>query len=123
MFKKKYYFIASVRIYKEKWPEGTKNWKGEDVSGKEHESYDKRCWGFFTSKKKAIRAVEENWTDLNEAGYYKYVVIEEITEGLLQICTSSKALWFKACYDNGYCEYKKCETPNFAKDVCNWTIS
>ena len=110
--KKKFWFIASVR---------------EEVAyradGSSYVYHDSRCWGFYSNKKKAIKAVEENWTDMNEAGYYPYAVIEEIAEGLLQIYTSSKALWFKACYDNGYCEYKKCETPEFAKGIVGWTIS
>lgn len=123
MFKKKYYFIASVRVYKEKWPEGTKNYKGEDVGGKEYEQHESRCWGFYTSKKKAIRAVEENWSDMNEAGYYKYAVIEELMEGLLQCCLSDKAMWFEAKYDNNhFLGYKKCELPKFADHVCGWTI-
>jgi hypothetical protein len=124
MFKKKYYFIASVRVYKEKWPEGTKNYKGEDAGGKEYEQHESRCWGFYTSKKKAIKAVEENWTDMNEAGYYPYVVIESATEGLLTVVNNPEdTIWFKAIYkDKEFIKYEITEQPEFAKGFVGWTI-
>lgn len=81
-FSKKYYFIASVRVY-----------GNDDLSA----STDSRCWGFFLSKKRAIKAVEENWTDMHENGYYPYVVIETYTEGLLSQ-TCNEYLWFKESY-------------------------
>ena len=43
---KRYYFIATVRRYKAK----TEN-------GREYETEDSRTWGFYRSKKKAIKAV------------------------------------------------------------------
>ena len=40
-----------------------------------------RCWGFYTDKDTAVKAVRENWTDLSEY-LYNYAVIEEFNEGL-----------------------------------------
>lgn len=93
----KLYFITSVRWEKKIWPEGTKNYKDEDISGQKYEIPDKRCWGFYLSKKTAFQAVEENWTDLNECGYYPWVVVEEYEEGLLQL--PCKSYWFEQDLD------------------------
>lgn len=80
---KKYYFISSVRQY---------------TIGNGTILEESRCWGFYKSKKKAIKAVENNWTDMNEDGYYPWVVIEPIEEGLLSICLPKDAIWFKEKY-------------------------
>lgn len=83
VFTKKYYFISSVRqVVNENTLISTT---------------DTRCWGFFTSKKKAIKAVTENWTDINEDGYYPYAVIETYTEGL--ISGMNEVLWFEEHYE------------------------
>lgn len=100
----KYYFIASVR---------------------DDENHDSRCWGFFTSKDKAIQAVTENWTDMNEAGYYKYAVIEPHYEGLINPIIGED-IWFVAKYDKEkkMClGYEQCEKPKFAEGFSGWTIS
>lgn len=83
---KKYYFIATVREEHAYRKDGSK-----------YTYYDNRTWGFFTSKKKAIRAVKENWTDMNECGYYPWTVIGTYTEGLLSRCYEPE-LWFKENY-------------------------
>ena len=80
---KKYYFIASIRQY-----------KADDGITLE----ESRCCGFYRSKKKAIKAVENNWSDMNEDGYYPWVVIDPVEEGLLSECLSKDAIWFKEIY-------------------------
>lgn len=83
-FQKKYYFIGVVRT--------TVNEKtGED------EDSDSRCFGFYRSLKTAIKAVTENWTDLNEFGYYQYAVIEPHYEGLCSPVIG-ETLWFKQSF-------------------------
>ena len=108
-FHKKYYFIGSVRV----------------VDGVVEDS---RCWGFYTKKSKAIRAVEENWSDINEYGYYQYAVIETVEEGLNNY--DLHPMWFVQCrtldrerdyYTTTYMKLN--EAPNFSKDVCGWCIS
>ena len=110
---KKFWFIASVRentAYRE--------------DGSSYKYHDSRCWGFFEDKEKAIKAVEENWTDMNEAGYYPYAVIESVSEGLLTVVDNpEETIWFKAIYkDNKFIKYEITEQPEFAKDFVGWTI-
>lgn len=85
--RQKYYFIASVREETVTSP-----------TGKEYKTHDARTWGFFKSKKKAIKAVEENWTDINEAGYYPWAVIGTYEEGLLGQRHDCPELWFEESY-------------------------
>ena len=121
---KKYYFIASVRDVMQELEPELKKLRGLPDDFK-YENHDHRCWGFFTSKRKAIRAVIENWTDMNEAGYYKYVVIEPHYKGLLNPIPGDD-IWFKAIYNDKHNQclgYKECEKPDWAKDTVGWTIS
>ena len=39
--------------------------------------------GFFTSKEEAIYAIENNWGDLNEAGYFPWLVVEGLKENCI----------------------------------------
>ena len=57
------------------------------------EQHGNRCVGYYTKWFKAIKAVENNNFDLNEAGYYPYAVIENVKEGIYQY--DFKPLWFK----------------------------
>ena len=84
---KRYYFIATVRRYKAKTD-----------SGREYETEDSRTWGFYRSKKKAIKAVTENWTDMNEMGYYPWAVIGTYEEGLISQVFEEPEMWFKESY-------------------------
>lgn len=87
LFSKKYYFISSARI--------------ETFYRKDGTSYsfpEYREWGFFTSKKKAIKAVTENWTDINECGYYPWALISVKGKGLLADRYDMPRMWFKESY-------------------------
>jgi hypothetical protein len=42
-----------------------------------------RCWGYYFSRKTAAEAIEGNWTDMSELGYYLYGVLSELGEGPL----------------------------------------
>lgn len=127
--KRKYYFIASVRDAKQEVDDIIKKARNLPDDYK-YENHDSRCWGFFRSKKKAIQAVTENWTDMNEAGYYCYAVIEPHYEGLINPIIGEE-MWFKAKYEKRaddkeeyYCTgYEPCEVPEWAKQTCGWTIS
>ena len=110
---KKFWFISSVRentVYKK--------------DGSSYKYYDSRCWAVFEDKEKAIKAVEENWTDMNEADCYPYAVIESISEGLLTVANNpEETIWFKAIYkDNKFIKYEITEQPEFAKRFVSWTI-
>lgn len=84
---KKYYFVVSVRETHEKRPDGS-----------DYIDHDSRGWGFYKSKKKAIRAIRENWTDINEDGYYHWAMIETYNEGLVSQDFSEEDLWFEEDY-------------------------
>lgn len=128
--RKKYYFIASVRDVKQEVDDIIKKAKNLPDDYK-YENHDSRCWGFFRSKKKAIQAVTENWTDMNEAAYYHYVVIEPHYEGLVNPIIGEE-MWFKAKYEEREDKrgtykmcvgYEPCDVPAWAKQTCGWTIS
>jgi len=128
--KRKYYFIASVRDAKQEVDDIIKKAKNLPDDYK-YENHDSRCWGFFRSKKKAIQAVTENWTDMNEAAYYHYAVIEPHYEGLINPIIGEE-MWFKAKYEEredkrgtykACVGYEPCDVPKWAKQICGWTIS
>ena len=85
-----------------------------------YENHDSRCWGFFRSKKKAIQAVTENWTDMNKAAYYRYAVIEPHYEGLINPIIGEE-MWFKAKYkerEDKRGTYKALDTYHRSTVVC-----
>jgi len=126
--KTKYYFITSVRRYipdEHQWKGMVSRWKANGVwdngSSKKREDYEleeTRCWGFLKSKKRAIELVENNVTDLNEAGYYKYVVIETSYEGLLPYADNQ--MWF--IYNRETGKYDRCEKPRFSEGIVNYCL-
>lgn len=68
-----------------------------------------RCVGYFSNIEDAIDLVKNNSCDINEAGYYPYVVIENIAEGIYQY--DSHPVWFK--YNDAIDEYEKSDRPDF----------
>lgn len=99
-----------------------------------YENHDSRTWGFYYDLGKALKAVHENWTDLNECGFYDYAVIEPHDVGLLGIGKAiSNTLWFKAEYEERkteagtpykYCvRYVECPTPSWAEHTVGWCLN
>ena len=121
--KQKYYFIATVRRYKD-----------VNANGIEYETEDSRTWGFYKSKRKAIRAVEENWSDMNEDGYYPWAVIGTYYEGLIgqSFDEGDEEIWFeqnikelsndelKEIYDNCPEDYREKCTINPKTKIARW---
>lgn len=65
-----------------------------------------RCWGFYKDKDTAIKAVEENWTDIDEHSY-SYAMLEEYEEGI-----SNATLWRKIYkYNKENDRYEEIEEP------------
>ena len=63
-----------------------------------------RCWGFYTNKEYAIRALHCNYTDMQET-CYNYAVLEPYYEGISGEVFDEPRQFFK--YDkekNGYFE-------------------
>jgi len=100
----KVYFIATANnIKKDKL--GWIDW------GKSH-----RVVGFFDNLEDAKKAVEDNWCDLYENGYYKYAIIEEREDGLYSTCDNP--IFYK--WEDG--GYKKIKRPRATYGFCNFTI-
>lgn len=79
-----------------------------------------RVWGWYKSRFEAIVAVTFNYTDMNEAGYYPLIVIEEVDEGILPITRKDKRWWFK--YDREKNEYLPSEEPPGFEMTVNLSI-
>jgi len=53
-----------------------------------------RTVGYYPTQEKAIRCVENDWGDLDEAGWYGYAVIERVDSGLYPTIDSEESLWY-----------------------------
>ena len=59
---------------------------------------DNRTWGFYADKETALKAARENWSDLREGAYYKYVVVEGLPEGIWPDVADEDRFFFRwAC--------------------------
>lgn len=127
------WFVATVRDVKQEVEDCIKEAKGLPDDYK-YENHDSRTWGFYYDLGKALKAVHENWTDMNEAGYYDYAVIEPHDVGLLGIEKAvSNTLWFKAEYEERKTDkgtpykcctrYVECPTPSWAEHTVGWCLS
>lgn len=73
--------------------------KEKKVEGSELTHRASRTVGYMYDKQEAIRLVESNACDLNEAGYYPYALVEEVPEGLYAMSRDlpfkDRVTWFK----------------------------
>ena len=53
-----------------------------------------RCWGFYTDKKVALKALHENWTDMWET-CYNYAILEPYYEGISGYVFNEDRQFFK----------------------------
>jgi len=81
---------------------------------------NKRVWGWYADLYEAEEAVINNITDMNEAGYYPHILIEEVEEGILPITTVDKQRWYQ--FDEEDENYHKCEQPEEYKKILNWAM-
>jgi hypothetical protein len=85
-----------------------------------------RCWGWFTDFARAEDSVLNNRTDMFECGYYRWAVIEESFEGLLDGCNKTQRWWYEATYPGGPIGrnsqpvIKPIETPTEFKNIVHW---
>lgn len=75
-----------------------------------------RCVGYFNSYEEAEDVVRGNYGDLYEQGYYDYVVIENIPEGLYQY--DLEPVFFK--WDSEV--FKKCNRPEGLENICGLSL-
>lgn len=55
----------------------------------------KRCIGWYSKLKDAKETLENNWTSLDECGYYTLAVIEAFGEGLYGGTKTYDEIWYK----------------------------
>lgn len=99
-----YYFITVFRrldIDKLGWP---------DIG-------ESRCWGFYCDKETAVKALHENWTDMEETIYH-YAVLEGYNEGISHMTGYQQFFEFDAD-KNGYFEI---DTPNGYEHFIGFSI-
>ena len=78
-----------------------------------------RCVGFTHTFKQAEEIVKNNIFDINEMGYYPYVVIEETNSGLYSY--PRKETWY--VWDGRTNTYEQIpEKPERFKQICGWGI-
>lgn len=77
-----------------------------------------RCVGYFSKLEKAIDIVVSNFCDIYENGYYPYVVIENIPEGIYQY--DEEGIWFE--YSEVTKRYEKCQKPKDLKGSIGYGI-
>ena len=81
-----------------------------------------RTIGWYTFLRVAQKCVEEDWPDIDEAGYYNHVVIERVVEGLYNISghklDRQTEWWYK--YNKG--KWIPCEKPKAVKMIVNFGL-
>jgi len=80
--------------------------------------FGSRTVGFYYDFKTADEDVRNNGGDINEAGYYPYVVIEEIEEGLY--IYPRNCYWY--AWNRVKNKYESCEEPDRFKKIAGWGI-
>lgn len=96
----KYYFITVFNNYDEQYG-----------------PWSMRTWGFYTHLEDAIKALNENMTDLWET-CYNYAVIEEYIEGIGGYNFNRQFFH----YDRGINSYRLMDEPVELKHYCSFAI-
>lgn len=77
-----------------------------------------RVWGWYSTWEAAHAAVIANMGDMNEAGYYDIILIEEVSEGI--IAMGRNTWWYK--YNEEKDIYESMEDPEWADGIVNWSM-
>ena len=85
------------------------------ITGFKNNHKNHRCFGFYCDLESAVDAVESNSGNFDEAGYYNYLLIEEVSEGVWQL--TSNIHWYK--WNDGW---ELIERPKWARGLCNFSI-
>jgi hypothetical protein len=80
--------------------------------------------GWYPNLKTAQKCVEEDWPDIDEAGYYNYVVIERVVEGLYNmsgmLLDRQTEWWYSFDYKQE--KWIACEKPQWSVGTINWGL-
>lgn len=77
-----------------------------------------RCVGYYETFQEAEYAIKNNIMDINEHGYYKYAVIENIEPGIYNY--NRREIWYQWNVDKE--QYEECPKPERFLKVCGWAI-
>ena len=75
-------------------------------------------FGYFSDYATCVQALNENWADMFEAGYYSYVVVEKIEKGIHP--HAKQFAWF--CWDEERKGFYETEKPEWAGNWCNFAL-
>jgi hypothetical protein len=78
-----------------------------------------RCWGWYSNKEDALKAVKSNAGDMNETTY-THIIVEEIPPGVPADATAIKFYEWVGTWETG--KWKVCKTPEWAKGVVNFAL-
>ena len=78
----------------------------------------KRCVGYYFKLKDALYTVKSDWADLEEHGYYNFLVIEGMVKGLYGGMSLNEEFWY--IRKNG--KWEKTDKPKCFKQVHNFGI-
>jgi hypothetical protein len=80
---------------------------------------DIRCWGYYLSLDEAASVAESDKYDLNEAGYWFWIVIEAVSPGIYSV-VDSEQYWY--LYSDENRGFVPCTKPDWAQNVVGWGI-
>lgn len=83
-----------------------------------------RLVGWYSDLETAQKCVDEDWAGFYEAGWYNYVVIERMVEGLYNLsglCLDRQTEWWYR-YDNNTGKWVPCDKPECLKGVVNFGL-
>jgi len=79
-------------------------------------------FGIFLDDIEAKKAVEENWCDINEGGFYDYIVIEQIVLNSIYFIHPKQKItnqiWFHWSDSND--KYEICDQPDWSIGISRW---
>ena len=99
-------------------------------NGKKYIDTDSRCVGWFETLEKAVEIVKGNYGDIEEAGYYKWAIIEKIKPGLYSSGGKKNEVWFKfvrrntniKAHSSSNITARKIKCPADYKNIVSWSI-
>lgn len=71
--------------------------------------------GIFKDKDEALKRILNNQLDMSENGYYKYVVLFPINEGLYSVSNPENEKWYK--WDKENKKYITIDRPKFIENL------
>lgn len=86
--------------------------------------YKDRIVGFYFDLKTAKKCVDEDWAGFSEGGYYNFIVIERLTQGIYPFVQnaleSNYTWWYK--HDDNLKKWLPCQIPKCFHNVCGFSI-